>query len=198
MLSRVHSRIKALPRAAFRLVQDTVFVRLVLAAIRLWRDVRFPALLLTGVLVLCLAFAGVSARTVFSALRPATTTAIGPGIAAVFTFLIVLELCAASALTALQGLLRLSYDTGRHRIGALLTMLALIAAGVAALALAAVAAGSASLPGHSALFIATPILGLVALWFDRVYRRPAFPRFRDFHADIVDVRDYLVRASHGR
>lgn len=42
MLSRVHSRIKALPRAAFRLVQDTVFVRLVLAAVRLWRDVRFP------------------------------------------------------------------------------------------------------------------------------------------------------------
>lgn len=196
MLSRVHSRIKAFPRAAFRLVQDTVFVRLVLAAIRLWRDVRFPALLLTGVLVLCLAFAGFSARTVFATLRPAATTAIGPGIAAVFAFLIVLELCAASALTALQGLLRLSYDTGRHRIGALLTMLALIAAGVAALALAAVATGSASLPGHSALFIATPLLILVALWFDRAYRRPAFPRFRDFHADIVDVRGYLARASH--
>jgi len=71
-------------------------------------------------------------------------------------------------------LLRLSYDTGRHRIGALLTMLALIAAGVAVLALAAVAAGSASLPGHSALIIAAPLLGLVALWFDRAYRRPAF------------------------
>lgn len=155
-------------------------------------------MLLTGVLFLCLALAGIAAGAVFSTLRPAVTTAIGPGIAAVFAFLIVLELCAAGALTALQGLLRLSYDTGRHRVGVLLTMLALICAGVAVLALAAVAAGSASLPGHAALFIATPILILAALWFDRAYRRPAFPRFRDFHADIVDVRGYLARASHGR
>jgi len=192
----VSFRIKAFPRAAFRLVQDTVFVRLVLAAISLWRDVRFPALLLTGVLLLCLAFAGISARGVFSTLRPAATTAIGPGIAAVFSFLIVLELCAASALTALQGLLRLSYDTGRHRIGALLTMLALIAAGVAVLALAAVAAGSASLP-------ATPRSssprrssgwsrsGSTGLSPPGLFRASAI-----FHADIVDVRGYLARASH--
>jgi len=86
-----HSRIKAFPRAAFRLVQDTVFVRLVLAAISLWRDVRFPALLLTGVLLLCLAF-----RRHLGARRILDFAAGGDhgdrsGIAAVFSFLIVLD-----------------------------------------------------------------------------------------------------------
>ena len=57
MASRVHLRIKAFLPAAFRLVQDTFFVRLVVSTIALWPRSRFPAVMLALLLACCLLLA---------------------------------------------------------------------------------------------------------------------------------------------
>lgn len=169
-------------------------MRLVAAAGHLWSGPRMLAVVLIAVLVACVMLAGLTAGTVFSALRPASTWLIGPIVAALLTFLVILELCAASVMTLLSALLCLSYDIGRHRIGALLSLLTLVvvAAALRELWLDAMAISGVILPCSVAL-----ALTAIALWFDRTYRRPAYPGFRDFRRDVVDARQHLSRAAHG-
>ena len=168
-------------------------MRLVVAASRLWSGPRMLAVVLIAVLAGCVTCAGLAAGAVFSALSPASTWLIGPIVAALLAFLVILELCAASVMTLLSALLCLSYDIGRHRIGALLSLLALavVAATLHDLWLAATVISGLLLPCSIAL-----ALTAIALWFDKTYRRPAYPGFRDFHRDVVEARDHLSRAAH--
>lgn len=189
------SRTRAVASGAFRLVQDSFFARLAVSALRLWPNLRFLALLLVAASVCCLLLAGLSAKTVYVVLRPATTWPVGPAIAALAAFVVVLELCAASVLAGMHGLLRLSYDTGRHRIGTLLTLATLLLSGAALLDLRD---GGTLILGMPVLCALALVMATGAIWFDRAYRRAAYPRFRDFHSDVVDARRHLARTSHGR
>ncbi len=196
MARLVLSRLRAFARALFRIVRDLFFARLLLSAVALWPRSRFLAALLMLLLAGCLAIAGSSARQVFLALRPATEWVLGPALVAGLAFIVMLELASASLMAALRGLLRLSLDIGRHRIGMLIAMAAALcvaAAGRALWSAPAVALGSL---GWLAPGVAMLVAG--AFWFERAYRRPAYPDFRDFHADIVDARHYLARAAHDR
>jgi hypothetical protein len=186
-------RLRALGRGGAGLVRDLFSTRLCVAAAGLWRPVRFLSVLLIAVLLGCLWLAGGSAKSVYLVLRPATEWPVGPAIAAIVVFVVLLELFCASVTMGLRALLRLSYDTGRHRIGTLLIMLSLSA--TALVLIDVVASPLPSLAWGVIAFLLVLILG--TLWFERVYRRPAYPRFRDFHADVVAARTHLARIAHG-
>lgn len=168
-------------------------MRLAATALRLWPVSRLLSVLLAGVLVLCLVGAALIARTIFLGVRPATDWLIWPVLAALLAFLVMLELFCASLMSALHGLLRLSYDLGRHRIGTLLSIATLISVATALLTLKA---------GATGLLDVTLLCGValtsiaLAIWFERAYRRPAYPGFRDFHGDVVAARQYFARAAH--
>lgn len=173
---------------------ETRIARLARMSITLWPHLRLLSLLLALLVIACIALAGLSARSVFTALAPASPSGIGAGIAAGLAALAVLSLCAFSVMAGIEAALRLAHDVGRHRAGVLLA-LATIAAAVPVLA---------SLPrmepptteGWLALAVAALLLALTG-WFQRTYRRPARRGFRDFHVDIVDARYFLARAAHG-
>lgn len=193
--SRLKTSLRGVARASHAIVRDTFFVRLAVSAAALRRTSLFPALLLSLLLIGDLILAGATARGVFEALRPATDGPLWPGLAAAFTFVVMLELGAATLMAALRALLRLSLDTGRHRIGVLLTLAAILATALAARALlVATPPDAAVLTGWLSGVVA---LLAAAFWFERAYRRPAYPGFRDFHADIVEARHQLSRAAHG-
>jgi hypothetical protein len=191
----IQARLGAAAEAGYAIVRDTFFVRLMLSAATLWRESRFLSVLLGLLLLVILLLAGTTARGVFETLRPAADGPLLPGLAAVFSFVVLLELGAAGLMAVLRALLQLSLDTGRHRIGALLTLAALLAVGLAAWALS-------SSPPPAAASATGWLTGMVVLlatafWFERAYRRPAYPGFRDFHADVVEARHHLGRAAHG-
>lgn len=194
MARAVFYRLRRFARGGLHLIRDSFFARLCVAAALLWPPLRFPALLLIAILLGCLALAGYSAVGVYVVLRPATEWPIGPAIAAFLVFIVLLELLSASVTMSLRAALQLSFDIGRHRIGTLLTMLTLATVGITLLDAQQRAFGWA---GISAAMAATLVLIAGSLWFERVYRRPAYPRFRDFHADVVQARAHLDRAAHG-
>jgi hypothetical protein len=194
MTRGVLSRARAFGNGAVRLARDLFFSRLAVMAVGLWRDLRLLSLLLAALLLCCLAFAGLSAKTVYLVLRPATEWPVGPAIAAALAFIVILELCAASVMALLRGLLRLSYDVGRHRLGTLLTLATLL---LTTLALLDLRSGGTLLLGVPVLSVLALVAVVAAFWFDRAYRRAAYPRFRDFHGDVVDARQHLARTSHG-
>ena len=37
----------------------------------------------------------------------------------------------------------------------------------------------------------------LTIWFERCYRNPARPGFRDFHVDVVEARRFIRRGTHG-
>lgn len=193
MTRRFGSRLSAIAGGAVRLVEDTFFMRLAVSALRLWRAPRLLSILLIGLLLLCLAGAALTARTVFLGVRPATEWLVWPILTALLAFVVMLELCCASLLNALHGLLRLSYDLGRHRIGALLSLATVIAVSFALLALSG---GDSARPEIILPCGIALALVALALWFERAYRRPAYPGFRDFHGDVVTARQQLARAAH--
>ncbi|RYE33571.1 MAG: hypothetical protein EOP23_08315 [Hyphomicrobiales bacterium] len=188
-------RIKAAVSAIDGAVRQTHAARLAIMAMRLRRALPLIAMMLFATLLFCLFLAWSSARSVFLVLLPASRTGLVAGIAATIAGIAVLELCAAFAILMMTAVLQLAYDTGRHCVLALLGI-------ASAIGLALMASHLAS-EGIPALAGATlPILGLCGLltltiWFKRAYLRPAYPGFRDFWADIVDARHFLMRAAHG-
>ncbi len=166
--------------------------RLALMAVKLWPRVRLLSIVLALVAIGCAVLAGFSARSVFAALSPASPSGIGAGIAAGLTFLVVIELCAFTAIAFIATVLQLAHDVGRHRLAVLLVLAAILTAAVAGLSMAA----DPALPDW-ALLGTTLLLVAIAGWFQRTYRRPARRGFRDFHVDVVDARHFLARVAHG-
>ncbi|BCB20502.1 hypothetical protein [Bosea sp. ANAM02] len=188
-------RIKAAASAIDDAIRQTHAARLAIMAAKLRAALPLIAMLLCATLLFCLFLAWSSARGVFLVLSPASPTGIMAGIAAVVAGLAVLELCAAFAITIMTAALQLAYDTGRHCILALLAIASML--GLALMVLHLSAGGAAALA--DALLPTLGLCGLVllTLWFKRAYLRPAYPGFRDFWADIVEARHFLMRAAHG-
>lgn len=188
-------RAKAAARAFDAAVRQTHAARLAIMAANLRRALPLIAMLLLATLLFGLFLAWSSARGVFLLVSPASPTGIMAGGAALAVGIAVLELCAAFAITIMTAALQLAYDTGRHCVLALLAI-------ASALGLTSMA-WHLSVEGMPALTGAVPpILGLcglvmLTLWFKRAYLRPAYPGFRDFWADIVEARHFLMRAAHG-
>lgn len=182
-------------RACVRLLLQTHAARLALVASQLWRAMPLPALLVAAVLLICGHSGWSTGRGVWAVLSPGSASGIGAAVVAVLAGLAVLELTAALAVTAMTAALQLAYDTGRHRVCALLVLASALA--LACLAWEIVGASPARLGGILLPSVLT--MGLVALtiWFERAYRRPAYPGFRDFWSDIVSARRFLKRAAHG-
>lgn len=188
-------RIKAAASAIDDAIRQTHAARLAIMAANLRRALPLIAMLLLATLFFCLFLAWASARSVFLVLSPASPTGIMAGIAATVAGIAVLELCAAFAITIMTGALQLAYDTGRHRVLALLATASAI--GLALMVSHLAAEGIPALAG--AVLPTLGLCGLVVLtlWFKRAYMRPAYPGFRDFWADIVEARHFLMRAAHG-
>lgn len=192
MIRNVLSRRIAMVDRAPRLIRGLLVARLLGVAARLWPQSRVLALLLLALALGCVLAAGLAARLVFLTLQPAATWPAGPMIAAVFTFSALLELSAASVLAGLLATLRLAYDIGSERIGAGLSVLA---ASTGAAALIVLWTGAGSLPAPL-LCVCASLLAALALWFQRLYRQPAYRGFRSFDDDIVAARHSLRRAAH--
>jgi len=95
----------------------------------------------------------------------------------------------------MTGALQLAYDTGRHRVRALLLITsALVLAGLG-WRLSALDAASLA-PAALLPLLAGASLVALTIWFERAYLRPAYPGFRDFWVDVVDARQFLMRAAH--
>lgn len=187
-------RLKSIANAISRFVLETWIARLAVMAAKLWPRVRLLSVLLALLVVACFALAGLSARSVFAALSPASPSGVGAGVAAGLAALLVLALCAFAALACIEAVLQLAHDFGRHRVGALLWLATILAVAVtlrAASDAAGLAASDWAAPGVAAVLLA------MTGWFHRTYRRPARHGFRDFHADVVGARQFLARAAHG-
>lgn len=187
-------RLKSIANAVSRFVLETQIARLATMAAKLWPRVRLLSMLLALLVIACIALAGFSARTVFTTLAPASPSGIGAGIAAGVTALVVLELCAFTAIAGIEAVLQLAHDFGRHRIGVLLALATVVAAVAAMRAVPGV--DDLTTEGWGALGVTALLLALTG-WFQRTYRRPARRGFRDFHVDVVDARHFLARAVHG-
>lgn len=192
MIRNVLSRRIAMVDRAPRLIRDLLVARMLGVAARLWPQSRILALLLLALVLGCLIAAGMSAHLVFRTLQPAAAWPLGPMVAAAFAFIVLLELGAASVLACLRAALRLAYEVGRERIGASLIVLA---ASAGAAALLGLWADPESLP-IPLLCASASILAALALWFQRLYRQPAYRGFRSFDDDIVAARTSLRRAAH--
>jgi len=196
MFKAIAGRVKAAASAIDDAVRQTHAARLAIMAAGLRRSLPLLAILIAATLLFCLFLGWSSGRGVFLVLSPASPTGIGAGIAGALAGLVVLELCAAFAITLMTGALQFAYDTGRHRVRALLVIAcALVLAGLG-WRLSVLDATFLSLAAILSLLAGA---GLVALtiWFERTYLRPAYPRFRDFWVDVVDARLFLMRAAHG-
>ena len=192
MIRGLLPRLKSIANAVSRFVLETQIARLAVMAVKVWPRVRLLSVLLALLVIACVTMAGWSARTVFTALAPASP--IGAWIAAALAALVVLELCAFTAIAGIEAVLQLAHDFGRHRVGVLLA-LATIFAAVGAM-LTVPNATELTTEVWVALGI-TAILPALTGWFQRTYRRPARSGFRDFHVDVVDARHFLARAVHG-
>ncbi|MCR4522572.1 MULTISPECIES: hypothetical protein [Bosea] len=188
-------RIKAAASAIDDAIRQTHAARLAIMAAKLRRALPLIAMLLLATLLLCLFLAWSSARGVFLVLSPASPTGIMSCIAAVVAGIAVLELCAAFAITIMTAALQLAYDTGRHCVLALLALAS--ALGLALMVLHLSAEGMPALAGSLLPTLSLCGLIVLTLWFKRAYLRPAYPGFRDFWADIVEARHFLMRAAHG-
>jgi len=185
-------RLRPAGRTLYDAVRQTHAARLAIMAARLRKGLPLLAILVAGVLIFDFYLAWSSGRGVFVTLSPVSQ--IGAGIAAVLVGLAVLELVAAFAITLLTAALQVAYDTGRHRVRALLVI-------ASAVALLGLGWRLAELTPSAIPATVLPVLGaggLLALtiWFERAYRRPAYPGFRDFWVDVVAARSFLARAAH--
>lgn len=196
MVQSVAHRLRRAASAIDGAVRQTHAARLALMAARLRRSLPLLAMLTAATLLFCLFLGWSSGRSVFHILSPASPTGIGAGIAAVLAGLAVLELCAAFAVTLMTGALQLAYDTGRHRVRALLLIACAIVLAHLGWRLSALDASALSLATLLPL-LAGAGLAALTIWFERAYLRPAYPGFRDFWVDVVDARRYLTRAAHG-
>jgi hypothetical protein len=187
-------RLKSIANAVSRFLLETQTGKLATMAVKLWPRVRLLSMLLAVLMIACIGLAGLSARTVFMTLSPASPSGIGAGIAAGLAALVVLELCAFTTIAGIEAVLQLAHDFGRHRVGVLLALATILAA-VAAMR-AVPGAADLTTEGWTALGVTALLLALTG-WFQRTYRRPARAGFRDFHVDVVDARQFLARSVHG-
>jgi hypothetical protein len=187
-------RLKSIANAVSRFLLETQTGKLATMAVKLWPRVRLLSMLLAVLMIACIGLAGLSARTVFMTLSPASPSGIGAGIAAGLAALVVLELCAFTTIAGIEAVLQLAHDFGRHRVGVLLALATILAA-VAAMR-AVPDAEDLTTEGWTALGVTALLLALTG-WFQRTYRRPARAGFRDFHVDVVDARQFLARSVHG-
>ena len=195
MAWKLVSGVIAVAGAVYRFIRQTHAARLVIMALRLWRPAPLPSSLVACVFALCLYFGWTSGWSVREVLLPVSPAGIGAAIAGIVAGLAVLELTAALAITLMVAALQLAYDTGRHRILALLALASAVA--LASLAWRLVDVTPAALAGFALPASITGALVTLTIWFERAYLRPAYPGFRDFWADIVDARHFLNRAAHG-
>lgn len=194
MIRGILPRLKSTAHAVSRFVLETRIARLATMAVKLWPRMRLLSLLLALLVIACIVLAGLSARSVFTTLAPASPSGIGAGIAAGLAALAVLSLCAFTAIAGIETALRLAHDVGRHRVGVLLALATIVAA---LLAIANVPATEHPTTEGWIVLAITAVLLAMTGWFQRTYRRPARRGFRDFHVDIVDARYFLERATHG-
>ncbi len=195
------ARLKAIPRSlwqsAARIAVESRFGHLVRMVFSLRRRAPILAIMLGLLLLAVLYFAGAMMLAVFSWLGgwrwPHLLLAIP---AALFVLLAMIELYAAAILAVLQMALRLGYDIGRARFGAVLAIAALCAGAVAAMRLWSEQATPPASGPIAAALIASAAMAL-ALWFARTYLRPAARGFRSFHVDLVEARRTLEGARHG-
>lgn len=187
-------RLTSFANAVSRFVQETQIARLAIMALKLWPRSRLLSLLLAMLALGCVLLAGLSARTVFTTLSPASPSGIGAGLGASLAAMVVLELCAFTLIAGIEALLQLAHDFGRHRTGVLLALATVLAAAVA---LRALPGGAESTMAGWLAVGATAVLLALTGWFQRRYRRPARRGFRDFHVDVVEARQFLARAIHG-
>jgi hypothetical protein len=195
MFGRIFLRLKSIASAFRDYLLATATARLIIIAAKLWANLPLLSAIVACMVIACLAFAGFSARNVFAVLEPASPSGIGAMVAATVAAVLMLELYAACALALLQALLQLAHDTGRHRVHAVLALASAVA----------IAAAVSTLWGGEDASVFGAIIGPMAaaglcaltLWFQRAYRRPANPAFRDFRVDVVDARHFLMRSAHG-
>ncbi|HEY5797081.1 MAG TPA: hypothetical protein VIU82_18890 [Bosea sp. (in: a-proteobacteria)] len=194
MIRGILPRLKSTANAVSCFVLETRIARLATMAAKLWPRVRLLSLLLALLVIACIVLAGLSARSVFTTLSPASPSGIGAGIAAGITALAVLALCAFATSAGIETALRLAHDVGRHRVGVLLALATTVAA---LLSIASVPATEPPTTEGWIVLAITALLLAMTGWFQRTYRRPARRGFRDFHVDVVDARHFLARAVHG-
>lgn len=192
MIKSLLSRLHALARGFWRVLIETQTAKLVAFAVKLWPRTWLLSVLLGLLAIGCVALAGWSSHIVFVTLAPASP--VGAWIAAALTLVVVLELCAFTAIAGIEALLQLAHDVGRHRVGVLLALAALLA----------VLGAMQALPGATELAVSdwvalglTATLLALAFWFQRTYRQPQRGGFRDFHVDVVEARQVLAKAAHG-
>ncbi len=188
-------RLREAGSALYEAARQTHAARLAIVAARLRSGTPLVAILVAATLLACLYLAWSTGRSVHAVLLPASPTGIGATIAGLIAGIAVLELGAAFAVTLMTAGLRLAYDTGRHRMRALLVI-------ASALALLGMAwrlweTGPAALAGAALPVLGTAGLVMLTAWFERAYLRPAYPGFRDFWVDVVDARHFLTRSAHG-
>jgi hypothetical protein len=202
MVRRIWNRLASIAAAlrdaalAFRgFLLSTHAARLAAVAAGLWRRFRLPSVLVFAAAGVCL----YTAWTVGSGLHALLSAGRDPGvlvwIASVLAAVVILELAAASALNLIRAGLRLARDLGRHRISALLWMGFALMLPLAGLPF--IRGGEASASGVLAATAAVAGSFLLALWFQRTYRSPLHPAFRDFWSDLVHARHRLARPIHG-
>ncbi len=185
-------RLTSTANAVSRFLLDTQIARLAIMAVKLWPWVRLLSVLVALLVIACVILAGLSARTVLTALSPASP--VGAWIAAILAALVVLELCAFTTIAGIEAVLQLAHDFGRHRVGVLLALATTLAAIGAFLSVPD--ATELTTEVWAALGTTAVLLALTG-WFQRTYRRPMRGGFRDFHVDVVDARHFLARAAHG-
>lgn len=195
MFGRLLLRLKSIASAFRDFLLSTATARLSIVAGKLWANLPLLSIIVAGAVIACLAFSAFTARHVFALLQPASPSGVGATIAAIVAGLLILELCAAGALALIEAMLQLAHDTGRHRVQALLALTSIVAVPLAALS--AWGDQGASPLGAIVGPLAAAGLCTLTLWFQRAYRRPAYPGFRDFRVDVVDARHFLMRAAHG-
>jgi hypothetical protein len=196
------ARLKAIPRSVWRAVTRTVvgsrFGHLAGTVTALRRRAPLLAFLLGLVLLAVLYFAGSTMLAVFAWLGgwrwPHLLLAVP---AALFVLLVLIELWAAAILAVLQMVLRLGWDIGKARFGALLAIGALCAAAIAAARLWRVQTATPPASGQIVVAVIAVVAAALALWFTRTYLRPAEHGFRSFHVDLVEARRTLEGARNG-
>lgn len=183
-------------RTLYAFVQNLEFIKTIIMIARLWREVRFLALVLIGCVFVILYIGGVSARGVYGFLQSLKAPGSAPAIAATLSGLIVIEFSSRALRVVMIVLLRLAYDTGREAVASCLWLL--VAAAIAgAVADFAFPSGYAlTIFGIPAIPFAAAGLLAILIWFSLVYQRPAFPGFRAFWDDVVNARFFLKRQAY--
>ncbi|MDP3255463.1 MAG: hypothetical protein Q8S58_00365 [Bosea sp. (in: a-proteobacteria)] len=194
MIRRLLSRLRAIGQSIGHFVLDSQIARLAIMALRLWPRLTLLAVLVGLLCALCFVLAGLSARSVYLALSPASPSGIGAAIGAILAGVLVLELAAFAVTAALAALLQFAREVGRHRSAVLLSLATILAVATALALLRDDAALRAD--GLAVFGVTAPLLALT-IWFERRYRNPARPGFRDFHVDVVEARRFIDRDAHG-